>query len=85
MIARNSRRKKMPGFSMSEQLKRIGASYTAAMKLTTVGMPVIVTLDDGQQTHTKLTALPWTLGHGGWIAMVEGIRGGYCCTRIRPA
>lgn len=63
----------------------IRASYTAAMKLDTIGMAVIVTRDNGQTEHTRLSSLPWTLGHGAWVAGVEGISGGYDCARIRPA
>jgi len=69
----------------SAQIKKaIAASYKAAMRLDTLGMPVIVTRDSGQEEHSKLTQLPWTLGHGAWVAVVEGIRGGYDCARIRP-
>lgn len=41
--------------------------------------------DSGQETHTRLTSLPWTLGHGAWVVSVEGKSGGYDCARIRPA
>jgi len=62
----------------------IKASYTAAQKLDTIGMPVVVERDNGQMEHSKLRSLPWTLGHGAWVAKVEGISGGYDCARIKP-
>ena len=65
--------------------KHIAESYAAAQKLDTIGMAVILTEDNGQLTHTKLTSLPWTLGHGAWVVKVEGKSGGYDCARIRPA
>ncbi len=71
--------------SASARMKEhITASYKAAMKLDAIGMPVIVTRDNGQEEHSRLTQLPWTLGHGGWVAGVEGISGGYDAARIRP-
>ena len=60
------------------------ANERAAMKLDTLGMEVEITLDSGEKRITKLTYLPWTLGHGIWVAKVEGVSGGYDCTRIVP-
>jgi protein-disulfide isomerase-like protein with CxxC motif len=65
--------------------KNIAESYAAAQKLDSVGMPVVLVEDNGQETHTRLTSLPWTLGHGAWVVKVEGKSGGYDCARIRPA
>ena len=62
----------------------IKASYLAAQKLDTIGMSVVIERDNGQMEHTKLTALPWTLGSGHWVAKVEGVSSCYCATRIRP-
>lgn len=62
----------------------IKASYLAAQKLDAIGMPVILREDDGQETHTRLTSMPWSLGHGAWVVKVEGKSGGYDCARIRP-
>ena len=64
--------------------KQIAESYASAQQLNTIGMPVILTEDDGQLTHTRLSSLPWTLGHGAWVVKVEGKAGGYDCSRIRP-
>lgn len=64
--------------------KSIAQSYKAAMKLDTIGMPVVVTRDSGQVEHSRLTQLPWTLGDGAWVAGVEGISGGFDCARIAP-
>lgn len=65
----------------------VRASHVAAMKLDTLGMLVQVRLDDGSLVEGKLIALPWTLGHGAWVACVEGVsRGGsYDCARMTPA
>lgn len=63
----------------------IAASYRAAQKLDTIGMDVVLREDNGQLTHTRLTSLPWTLGHGAWVVKVEGKSGGYDCARIAPA
>jgi hypothetical protein len=70
--------------AMRQVVADIAASYKAAQKLDTIGMPVVVTRDNGQLEHTKLLSLPWTLGSGHWVAIVEGIRGGYDCARIAP-
>ena len=47
-------------------------------------MPVRVRRDDGTDLDTVLLALPWQLGHGIWVAKVQGITGGYDCARITP-
>jgi hypothetical protein len=57
----------------------------SAMKLDSIGMPVIMVLDNGQEMHTQLASLPWTLGDGSYVVRVDGISGGYDCARIRPA
>ncbi len=62
----------------------IEASAERAKLLTQVGMEVAVVRDDGRATIGKLTRLPWQLGHGAWVASVEGISGGYDCARISP-
>jgi hypothetical protein len=55
------------------------------MRLDTIGMPVVVELDNGQLMNSRLASLPWTLGHGGWVVKVEGCgAGGYDCARIKP-
>ena len=71
--------------SLRAAMERIQESYSAAMLLDEVGMPVIVIEDNGQEAHTRLRSLPWTLGHGAWVVSVEGKSGGYDCARIRPA
>ncbi len=67
------------------QIKReIQKSVTAAAKLTTVGMSVIVTDDFGKEHETILDLLPWATGHGAMVASCKG----FCCydtNRIRPA
>jgi len=74
---------------MNAILKRMDehkrASIEAAQKLTTIGMGVRVLKDDGSEVLTTLKSLPWPLGHGVMIAKVEGISGGYDCSRITPA
>ena len=75
---------------MSDDLrKRMAAhkkeSYRAAQKLDTIGMGVRVRKDDGSEMLTTLTELPWSLGHGAWVAKVAGISGGYDCARMTPA
>ena len=67
------------------QRASIEASREAAKKLMTIGMGVRVRRDDGSEMLTTLTALPWALGHGAWVAKVDGISGGYDCARITPA
>jgi hypothetical protein len=62
----------------------IEASRVAAAKLNTIGMPVIVTLDDGRDYKTKLASLPWQLGHGVFVAKLDGVKSCYHCARIRP-
>lgn len=64
--------------------RAIEASANAAKLLTAVGMEVTLLLDDGSSVHTKLASLPWQLGHGAWVARVEGKSGGWCCSRIIP-
>ena len=61
------------------------AAEQAAMKLDTIGMAVDVRKDDGRTVRTVLRQLPWTLGHGLYVAKVDGIAGGYDCSRITPA
>ncbi len=82
MIANATARPLSPQARQAAHLK---ASYKAAMLLDTVGMAVVVTRDNGQTENSRLTVLPWTLGHGAWVAGVEGISGGYDCARIAPA
>lgn len=81
----STRQKQRRGGKRPSPAAHIRKSYKAAMKLDRVGMDLTVLLDNGQEMHTKLVALPWTLGHGAWVATVEGIRGGYDCARMRPA
>ena len=73
------------GPSVPTHVRRaIEASENASKLLTAVGMEVTLLLDDGDSVHTKLASLPWQLGHGAWVAKVEGKSGGWCCTRIIP-
>lgn len=67
-----------------EQAAHKKANETAAMKLDTLGMEVEILLDSGERRITKLTTRPWTLGHGIYVAKVEGVSGGYDCTHITP-
>ena len=69
----------------AEIQRRLKASYLAAMKLDRIGMGVRVRRDDGAEMLTTLASLPWSLGHGAWVAKVVGISGGYDCARITPA
>ena len=43
------------------------------------GTPVIVTMDDGSEWHTRTRSYkPWALGCGRWVVALEGKRrGGY--------
>jgi hypothetical protein len=59
-------------------------SAQQAKQLTEIGMAVVVRRDDGSEFATTLASLPWMLGHGVYIAKVEGISGGYDCSRISP-
>lgn len=74
--------------SFAEQQRRmkeaLKLSEDRAKKLTAVGMQVSVLRDNGTSFITKLESHPWQLGHGAWVAEVEGIRGGYDCARITP-
>jgi hypothetical protein len=65
--------------------KAIAASYKAAQKLDTIGMPVIVVEDDGRETNTTLASLPWSLGSGQWVAKLADRSSCFDCSRIRPA
>lgn len=65
--------------------KAVEQSAKAAKHLTTLGMKVNVLLDSGEVRETTLTCLPWQLGHGVWVAKIEGVSGGYDCSRITPA
>lgn len=49
-----------------------------------VGSAVIVHMDDGSKWHTKTRSLPWQLGHGQWVVMLEGKAGGYSLDRVQP-
>lgn len=64
--------------------KAIAASAAAAKLLTTIGMKVEVTLDDGTKLPTVTTSHPWELGHGAWVCKIAGKSGGYDCARIKP-
>lgn len=75
----------MPHFTKLEMHRRIGESATAARRLTCTGMSVIVVKDDASELQTKLRLLPWKLGSGHYVCGVEGISGGFDCTRVRPA
>lgn len=55
-----------------------------ANQLRTVGMPVIVTKDDGTKLKTKTRSEPWLMGGHSWVVMVEGISGGYAIMRVEP-
>lgn len=46
------------------------------------GTAVRIAEDDGSVTHTKTRSLPWQLGHGAWVVLVEGRAGGYSCERM---
>lgn len=64
---------------------QIRASKAAADKLTTIGMKVIVTLDNKSELPTVTQSHPWPLGHGAWVVKIAGQSGGYDCARVRPA
>jgi len=49
-----------------------------------VGTSVEVTRDLGDKFVTKTRSMPWKLGNGTPVIMVEGISGGYLLTRVRP-
>jgi len=67
------------------QIKReINESQTAAEKLTSVGMSVIVTDDLGNDHPSKTTSMPWALGHGQMVVNCEGFRC-YMTNRVRPS
>jgi hypothetical protein len=65
--------------------QRIEESRKAAEHLKTVGQPVIVLRDNGEEFPTFIKYLPWELGHGEWVVGVEGVAGGYSTLRVRPA
>ena len=46
------------------------------------GTPVMLTLDDGTKTFTVTRSLPWQLGHGAWVVLVEGKSGGWALERV---
>jgi len=48
-----------------------------------VGHPVIVTKDDGSEVRTNTRSVAWDLC-GTPVVMVNGIRGGYMLSRVRP-
>jgi hypothetical protein len=62
----------------------IKSSVVAASKLQTVGMAVTVTKDDGATVNTRTRSLPWPLGHGHYVVLLEGASGGYDCNRVKP-
>lgn len=56
-----------------------------AEKLSPIGLPVIVTRDDGTTLKTVTRSEPWLMGGHSWMVMVEGIAGGYSVARVDPA
>lgn len=48
------------------------------------GCPVIVRKDDGSELQTNTRSIAWKLGHGESVVKVEGIRGCYMLSRVRP-
>jgi hypothetical protein len=46
------------------------------------GTPVLLVNDLGLYELTKTRSLPWKLGHGELVVMVEGRSGGYAFDRI---
>lgn len=62
----------------------IALGQERAQRLNKIGMTVRLILDDGSPIQTKLVSLPWQLGHGQWVANLEGKSGGYDVLRILP-
>lgn len=55
-----------------------------AARLNRIGMPVMVTKDDGHHLWTLTRSLPWQLGHGQWVIQVNGKSGGIDVMRVEP-
>jgi hypothetical protein len=49
------------------------------------GTSVLLTLDDGSKIATRTRSLPWQLGHGAWVVLVEGKTGGWALERVEVA
>lgn len=47
------------------------------------GTKVKVLLDDGSWWYTTTRSVPWQLGHGQWVVLLEGKAGGYALDRVR--
>jgi hypothetical protein len=47
-----------------------------------VGTPVVVRRDDGSKFETTTRSMPWVLGHGATVILVDGISGGYSLDRV---
>ena len=46
------------------------------------GTSVLLRLDNGTQITTRTRSLPWQLGHGAWVVLVEGKSGGWALERV---
>ena len=46
--------------------------------------PVYLTEDDGSITATQTRSVAWEIGGGTPVVMVDGKRGGYLLSRIKP-
>lgn len=53
-------------------------------RIHAVGMPVFLIMDNGNSLETYLTSKAWELGDGTAVAKVDGVRGGYDVSRIKP-
>ena len=57
-------------------------AHDSATQQTPEGTPVYVIRDDGSIMETITQSEPWQLGHGGWVVLLAGIRGGYDLSRV---
>lgn len=61
----------------------IKEGFEFALHLTAVGQKVQARLDDGTIIQTRLTKLPWQLGHGQWVVGLTEHHS-FDCRRVTP-
>lgn len=77
------RRSRAQAERRNDRARAISAQLVAAWTDVPVGTAVVVTKDHGEQFPTRTRSLPYLLGDGSPVIMVEGITGCYALERVR--